>query len=630
MCGICGIWNYKTKEPVPPNLLREMTDSMTHRGPDDSGLHVDDAAGVGLGFRRLSIIDLSPAGHQPMSNEDGTIWLVFNGEIYNFLDLRPQLEVKRHVFRSRTDSEVIIHQYEERGVEWVNDLNGMFGLALWDAPKRRMVLARDRVGKKPLYYYDDGKRLMFASELKAILADSSVPRELDYTALGEYLALGYIAAPRTIFQGIRKLPPGHRMVFEKGSSNIRRYWDWLPAFNSPNHTRSESEWIEEVQELLKTVVRDRLISDVPLGAFLSGGVDSSAVVAIMAELSERPVKTFSIGFHNEQYNELPYARQIAEHFGTEHHEHIVEPESLRDLMPRLVRQFDEPFGDSSAVPTYYVSKMAREQVTVCLSGDGGDEAMAGYSRYAQAIREAKVDGLPSIWRQILFGLPARFMPVGVKGQRLAQRLSAKGAEERYALAICKMPTRHIAELFTPEAVKQLEENKANCIGDAFSRTANLNLISRLQYTDGITYLPEDILVKVDRTSMANSLEVRSPLLDYRFMELMATVPSELHFQNGQGKHLFKKAMRNWLPDQILDRPKMGFGVPLSKWFSDELSDYAAEVLLDHQTLQRGLLQSQAVASILNKHRAGTHSFDTEIWFLLVMELWNNAYINNYG
>ncbi|MGB0383312.1 MAG: asparagine synthase (glutamine-hydrolyzing) [Ardenticatenaceae bacterium] len=626
MCGICGIWNYKTKEPVPPDLLREMRDRMTHRGPDDSGLHFDDAAGVGLGFRRLSIIDLSPAGHQPMSNEDGTVWLVFNGEIYNFLDLRPQLEAKGHVFRSRTDSEVIIHQYEERGIEWLNDLNGMFGLGLWDARKQRMVLARDRIGKKPLYYYDDGKRLLFASELKAILADPSVPRTLNYTALGEYLALGYVSAPKTIFEGIRKLPPGHYMLFEKENFNVQRYWDWLPAFQKgPNHTRSEAQWVEEVRELLKTVVRDRLISDVPLGAFLSGGVDSSAVVASMAELSEHPVKTFSIGFHNEKYNELQYARQVAERFGTEHHEYIVEPESLRDLAPRLVQQFDEPFGDSSAVPTYYVSKMAREHVTVCLSGDGGDETMAGYFRYAQAIRETKVDRLPRVLRQALFGLPARLIPVGMKGQRFAERMTKK-REQRYSSAIRYLRERQITSLLTTQATQQLTKNGLKCVEQAFNRSVELDFLSRLQYVDSATYLPEDILAKVDRTSMANSLEVRCPLLDYRFMELMATVPPSLRLQNGQGKYLFKKSMRNWLPDKILDRRKMGFAVPLREWFRDEMNDYAAEVLLDRQTLQRGLWQPEEVQTLLSQHRGGAYALETTIWSLLIFEMWSDTYL----
>ena len=624
MCGICGIWNYKTKEPVPPSLLRNMTDSMTHRGPDDSGLHFDDAAGVGLGFRRLSIIDLSPAGHQPMSNEDGTVWLVFNGEIYNFLDLRPQLEAKGHVFRSRTDSEVIIHQYEERGIEWLNDLNGMFGLAIWDATKRRLVLARDRIGKKPLYYYDDGKRLIFASELKTILADASVPRELDYTALGEYLALGYVPAPRTIFKGIRKLPPGHRMVFEKGKAHLRRYWDWLPAFR-PNHARSEAEWIEEGRALLKTVVRDRLISDVPLGAFLSGGVDSSAVVAMMAELSDQPVKTFSIGFHQKKYNELQYARLVAERFGTDHHEYIVEPESLRDLVPRLVQQFDEPFGDSSAIPTYYVSKMAREQVTVCLSGDGGDETLAGYERYAQMRQEARFDRIPLALRRALFYLPQTFIPVGIKGQRFAHRMMLDPAQ-RYASAMRQLSQRQLAELLTPQSAQQIGMDGSAFIANLFEPTADLDYLSRLQYADGLSYLPEDILVKVDRTSMANSLEVRAPLLDYRFMELMASVPAEWRRKNGQSKYIFKKALRGILPDETLDRRKMGFGIPLREWFRDELSNYAAEVLLDRQAIQRGLWKPDALEAILLKHRSGRYGMEYTTWALLFLELWWRKYL----
>jgi asparagine synthase (glutamine-hydrolysing) len=619
MCGIAGIWNYATGETVDRDLLRRMTDVIAHRGPDDHGMEFDDAHGVGFGFRRLAIIDLSPAGHQPMCNEDGTVWLVFNGEIYNYAALRPRLEAQGHRFRSRTDSEVIIHHYEEHGADCVRDFNGMFGFAIWDSKARRLVLARDRLGKKPLYYRLDGGRLRFASELKSLLQEPGDPPALDWRALGEYLATGYVPPPRTIFQGISKLPPGHVLVFENGEASIRRYWDWLPAF-APDHARTEQQWIDDVRTMLQTAVRDRLMSDVPLGAFLSGGIDSSAVVATMAGMSDRPVKTFSIGFTNAKYNELEYARTVAEHFGTDHHEEIVEPESLRELLPRLVRQFDEPFGDSSALPTYYVARMARRHVTVCLSGDGGDEAFGGYERYSQALREAVVDRVPAPVRGALFALPAALIPPGAPGHRLARRMTL-GAGQRYAGAMRLMPPQLLRSLLTDEAARTISPDGTAYVETFLARGGELDLLSRMQYADAMTYLPEDILVKVDRTSMLNSLEVRCPLLDYRLLELAARMPAELRVRGGQGKYPLKRAMRGVLPDAVLDRPKMGFGVPLREWFRGESAGYVADVLLDRRTLERGLFRPESLRAMVEQHRDGSRTLDTPIWLLLVLELW---------
>ncbi len=421
---------------------------MVHRGPDDGGEYFDDEQGLGMGFRRLSVIDLSAAGHQPMANEDGTIWLAFNGEIYNFQELRRDLLASGHAFRSRTDSEVILHQYEESGMRCTDYLNGMFAFALWDRRSRRLLLARDRLGKKPLYYYDDGKRLIYASELKAILVNRIVPRDLDGDALGEYLSRGYVSAPRTIFRSVQQLLPAHWMVFENGESKAERYWDWLPAFRS-DQTLTEEEWTQKVQSILKTVVRERLNSDVSLGAFLSGGIDSSAVVATMAHLGHQPIRTFSIGFRDQDYDELPYARMVAKQFATDHHEFYLEPESVRELLPRLINQFDEPLADASALPTYYLSKVARREVTVCLSGDGGDEACAGHDRYVQSFREQTVDCVPMALRRLLLA-PARILPWGVPGRRLASRL-ALGPVQRYVSAVTHIPQELLTQLLTPEA-----------------------------------------------------------------------------------------------------------------------------------------------------------------------------------
>ena len=624
MCGICGVWQYTSREPVNRDRLQRMTDTLVHRGPDDRGLYFDDAAGVGLGFRRLSIIDLSPAGHQPLSNEDGSVWGMCNGEIYNFADLRRTLESHGHVFRSRTDTEVIVHAYEERGEQCVRDLDGMFALAMWDARRRRLVLARDRLGKKPLYYYDDGQRLLFASELKALLADASVPRALDWTAVGQFLTLGNVTGAHSIFAAIRKLPPGHWLTCETGTVTTGRYWDWLPAFDRVDAARSEDQWIAQVRATLREVVRQRMVSDVPLGAFLSGGVDSSAVVATMASLSASPVKTFSVGFAERRYNELDYAREVAQHFGTEHHELIVQPEAVRDVLPQLVRQFDEPFADSSAVPTYYLCKLAREHVTVALSGDGGDEACAGYDRYAQALRERALDRIPRRLRRLLLS-PVGMLPVGVPGRRLGRRLMCD-ATERYVSVMRRMPAEQIAALLTSEALLRVGTDGAAPVLQALQHAAHLDALSRMQYADANVYLPDDILVKIDRTSMLNSLEVRCPLLDHRFLELMATVPPGLRLCRGNGKYLLKRALRGVVPEQVVQRRKMGFAVPLQSWFRDDLASFVEDVALDRRTAQRGIFAPPAIEKLLRAQRSLTQ-LTPHLWTVLVFELWCRSYLD---
>jgi asparagine synthase (glutamine-hydrolysing) len=625
MCGICGIWNYKTHEPVNRDLLAAMTGALVHRGPDAEGFHFDDAHGLGFGFRRLAIIDLSPAGNQPMPNEDGSVWVIFNGEIYNFADLRPTLESRGHHFRSRTDTEVIVHAYEERGVECIRELNGMFAIALWDQRAQRLVLARDRLGKKPLYYYDDGARLIFASELKAILRDPSVPREIDFDALGNYLTYGYVPSPRAIFKRFNKLAPAHFLVVERGCITTQRYWDLLPAFQSPI-THTEAEWIEQIRAMLRMVVRDRLVSDVPLGILLSGGVDSSAVAAAAAEASDHPIKTFSIGFAEKEFNELPFARAVAQRFGTDHHELIVAPQSLRDVMPRLARQFDEPFADSSAVPTFYVSQMARQKVTVVLSGDGGDEMMAGYPRYVQAMNELRAERIPLTLRRAIFVLPAAIIPAGIPGRRFARRLM-RTPDQRYLFAMQILSDDLRVSLLSDRARTWFQNGAPNSLDAWLARGRDLDFLSRIEYVDALTYLPEDILVKVDRASMTHSLETRAPLLDYRFVELMASVPSNIRLRGGQGKWIFKRALRGWLPDIVLNRPKQGFAVPLRQWFRGELAEYMRAILLDPQTRARGLWRMDALERLLTDHIARPRSLDGVIWTLLVLELWSREYLD---
>lgn len=625
MCGICGIWNYATNEPVERQLLQQMNDSMGHRGPDDYGLYFDDSHGVGIGFRRLAIIDLSLAGHQPMKNEDGSIWLAFNGEIYNFQDLRPALEANGHVFRSRSDTEVIIHQYEEKGPQSIADLWGMFGLAIWDSRKQSLLLARDRVGKKPLYYYDDGRRIVFASELKAIVRDRTIPRQLDPAAIAEYLSLGYIGSPRTIFTGIHKLLPGHYLIRNIRQKQIQRYWDWLPAFQADTNM-SEEEWIEQIRTTLREVVRVRMTSDVPIGAFLSGGVDSSAVAATMATLSEQPIKTFSIGFTEQSFNELPYARQVAQRFATDHHEYIVQPETISDLLPRLAYQFDEPFGDPSALPTYYVSKIARQEVTVCLSGDGGDEAMAGYLRYAQALNDRRFDRIPHRLRRTLLSIPATIIPPHIKGNRMANRLMGTPSE-RYLFGMQTFYAAQAEAVLSADIADQVQ--KLPHFLEAYQRRAeHLDFVSQMQYVDGMTYLPEDILVKVDRTSMLNSLETRCPLLDHRFLELAARIPHSLRLNNGDGKYIFKKALRGLVPDAVMDRSKMGFVIPGRQWIVGDASAFVQEVLCSSRTRQRGIFRHDVVQSLIANNRSLGSNVWSQIWSLLIFELWCRAYLDN--
>ncbi len=624
MCGICGVWNYGTRAPVDRDVLGRMTEAMHHRGPDDAGVHVDDAAGIGLGFRRLAIVDLTAAGRQPMANEDGTVWLVFNGAIYDFPALRDALAARGHVFRSRTDTEVIVHAYEEHGPACVEHLNGMFGLALWDAPRQRLVLARDRVGKKPLYYYDDGRRLVFASELKALLRDPAVPRELDWSGVGEFLALGYTAGAQCIAAGVQKVLPGHRLICESGRVVTERYWDWLPAFRHADGARSQADWVAATRAMLDTCVRSRMTSDVPLGAFLSGGLDSSAVVAAMAGASAQPVKTFSIGFAEAAFDERTYASEVAAAFRTEHHELMVRPEGAAELLPRLVRQYDEPFADASAVPTYYLAKLARAHVTVCLSGDGGDEACAGYDRYTQGVREMAADWIPSPLRRLLLR-PLAALPMGVPGRQLARRLMLEPAQ-RYLDAMRQMPREQCDALLTPAAAQRIDGDGVGAIRAAMEQAADLDPLSRMQYADGRVYLPDDILVKVDRASMLNGLEVRCPLLDFRFLALMAAAPAHLRSAGGHGKHLLREAMRGVLPARVLSRPKMGFAVPLAAWFRGDLGAFAREVLLDQRTAARGIFRLPALERLLRAQRS-RERLSPYVWTALVFELWCRAYLD---
>lgn len=561
-------------------------------------------------------------GGQPLSNEDGTVWITFNGEVYNFQELRDELIEKGHRFATRSDTETIVHAWEEYGERCVERFRGMFVFAIWDARTRRLFAARDRLGKKPFYYWCDGKRLLFASEIKAILQDERVQRELDPKALADYLTYHYIPFPGTIFKGIRKLEPGHWMSvgMEAGtlSVTIQKYWDIIYA---PDGSLSEAQWVEALREKLQEAVRIRLISEVPLGAFLSGGIDSSTVVALMSQVQSAPVKTFSIGFKEEDFNELVYARQIAERFGCEHHEFVVEPDAI-EVLPKLAWEFDEPFADSSAIPTYYVSKLAREHVTVILSGDGGDETFAGYRRYGWAQDMCRHDWLPMPLKKALFGLPGRLLPDGVKGKGALLHLS-KDPFERYAGLNTFGEPPYLDQLLSADVRSAIgrELPDFSVMKRFYDVPMGADYLTRIQYVDTKVYLAEDILTKVDRASMLCSLETRAPLLDHEVVELAACMPSSMKLKDGETKFILKKAMEGILPDDILYRKKMGFGVPLVHWFKKDLVSYARDLLLSREARERGLFDARCVDAILDTHQKKGRDLSARIWALLFFEQW---------
>ena len=626
MCGILGILN-ANGEPVDRGNILSMAAVMSHRGPDGEGAYCDGP--VGLAHRRLSIIDLS-GGTQPMSNEDGSVWITFNGEIYNFPDLKRDLEAKGHRFRTRSDTEAIVHAYEEYGTDCVKRLRGMFAFGIWDARKRRLFLARDRMGKKPLHYFSHGKRFIFASEIKAIVQDRGVPREIDPEALVDYFTYMYIPFPRTIFRSVRKIPPGHWMTvsFETaaGRSSLgieqRPYWDLR---YSPDASLSEQDWVEGLREKINEAVRVRLMSDVPLGAFLSGGVDSSAVVAAMAAAQAGPVKTFSVGFEEEDFSEIEYARAVARRFGTDHHEEIVRPDAV-ELLPKLAWEFDEPFADSSAIPTYHVSRMARQHVTVALSGDGGDETFAGYKRYAWADGLSRWDFLPSFVRRAAFGWPSALMPQGMRGKGALRNMSM-GPYERYRSLITHDEPGYLDRLLTADVKVQMRADGDDLFKQFYGRFPDADYLTRLQYLDTKTYLAEDILTKVDRTSMLCSLETRAPLLDHELQEYVARMPASLKLFAGEKKYIFRRAMRGVLPDEILDRPKMGFAVPLGKWFKKDLDSFARETLLGPTARERGIFDPRFVEKVLDDHQKKTRDLSARIWSLLFFEQWCRNWID---
>lgn len=636
MCGIIGaIWTDPAKA-IDAAVLARMTDCLRHRGPDDAGTHYSEyrvrppyetLPGIALGFRRLSIIDLA-TGHQPMSNEDGSVWVVFNGEIYNYEYLRRRLEGSGHRFRTDSDTETIVHLYEDEGPDCFTHLNGMFAVAIWDSNRRRLVLGRDRLGKKPLVYRQESGRLLFASELKSLLEVPGLPRELDPAAVDEYLTYQYVPHPNTILRGYRKLPPGHHAVWQDDKLDVKPYWQ--PDFTLERRvTKGAAK--ESLRELLDSAVQMRMRSDVPLGAFLSGGIDSSLVVALMQKHSEQPVKTFTIGFPEKEYDESRYAALVAKYLKTDHHTLQVEPSAV-EILSKLAWHYDEPFGDSSAIPTWYLSRMTREHVTVALSGDGGDELFAGYPRYRAVELGARLDWLSPL-KSLLAARAWQWLPSSGRQKsrvrqfkRFSEALSLS-PERRYLDWISIFNERRRADLYQDDFLARLSTDPAAFLRTAWHRSRGRDAVTAASLADLVTYLPCDLMTKVDIASMAHGLEVRAPLLDYRVVEFSASLPMKLKYRRGRGKRLLFEAFGDLLPREIWRRKKMGFGVPLDHWFRNELKDLTTDLLLADSARVNGFLRPEVIKRLWDEHQQRRFDHSARLWTLVMLESWLRQWAN---
>ena len=626
VCGIAGKLYLDLCQTPDRELMNRMTAALLHRGPDDEGVWIGE--GVGLGSRRLAILDLSDRAHQPMTNEDGTLWIVFNGEVYNFPTLRQELVDRGHVFRSRGDTETILHLYEDEGVNCLGRLRGMFAFAIWDTKRRTLFVARDRLGKKPLHYWADDKTLLFASEPRAILQDPAVPVEPDAQGIHRFLTYGYVPGPYSAFRGMRKLPPAHYLLVERGRPSLHRYWS---LHYQPKRRAAEGELAEELLAHLEEAVRLRLVSDVPLGAFLSGGIDSSAVVALMRKLVSGRLRTFSIGFDSPEYDELPYARQVARLFETDHHEFVVRHDAAA-MLPRLVWHYNEPFADSSALPSFALCEQARQVVKVALNGDGGDEAFLGYDRYLAVALSGWYDWIPTAVRRAAargVGLLPGGSPKSAlyRARRFAEALALE-PRRRYARWLTLLTAQQKEELYTDDFLAQVGgADPLDLLEAAYDASDAACFLEAAVHSDVQLYLPDDLLVKMDIASMAHSLEVRSPFLDHRVMEFAASLPRSLKLKGCTQKFLLKKVLRGVLPDAVLRRPKMGFGVPIDHWLRGDLREMAYDVLLDERARQRGYFRPQTVRRYLDEHvqRRAHHHF--RLWGLLVLELWHRMFID---
>ncbi len=633
MCGICGKLYFDPARAVEGEVISSMCDVIRYRGPDDEGVYIN--GNIGLGMRRLSIIDVE-GGKQPIRNEDGTIWVVYNGEIYNFPELKDKLIKRGHRFYTRSDTEVIVHLYEDLGEGFVQELNGMFGIALWDDRNKKLILARDRVGIKPLFYAVFPDKLIFGSEIKSILQDN-VSRDVDFEALHDYLSLNYVPAPRTMFKGIKKLEPGNVLICQNGRVRTEKYWDVQYGASDDqslvSRLNNEDYCAERLLELLKDSVKRHLISDVPLGVFLSGGIDSSAIVALMSQAVTGKIKTFTIGFEERSYNEVDSARLIAKRFNTEHHELFVKPDAV-ELLPELIRFFDEPYADSSAIPVYYVSKLAREHVKVALGGDGGDEIFAGYITYPAYRLASLYRKMPRILTEMLIPFFVNMIPVSDK--KVSFDYKAKRFVEG-ALLPPELGHFWWKVIFTEELKQRLYSDDLkgtlNGFRDSFQvfnryfdSCSTSDTLQRLLYVDLKIYLPDDILVKVDRMSMAHSLEARVPFLDREVVDFMAGVPSRLKMKGLKTKYILKRALERLLPKEILKKKKGGFNVPIPSWIRNNLKDAVMDTLSPSKVRSLGYFNEKNVSQILKMHMEGRVDYSRNIWGLFMFMLWYDEYI----
>ncbi len=629
MCAICGIINNKNR--VDEGLLRKMTDIMDYRGPDESGFFLK--GNVGLGHRRLKIIDLY-TGQQPLANEDNTVFLVCNGEIYNFKELRSELEKKGHRFRSQSDNEVILHLYEQEGVECLKRLRGMFALAIWDSKEKRIFLARDRIGKKPLVYCETSEGFLFASEIKSLLLHPEVRKDIDPFALDLFLTYQAVPAPHTIFKGVRKLPAAHYLLWQNRRVEIKRYWD--VDFTKKIRLKSEYEYAELLWEKLTEATRIRMVSDVPLGAFLSGGIDSSTLVGIMSGMSRIPVKTFSVGFDEAGFSELKYARIVSRRFGTEHYEFKVKPDVM-EILPKLVWHYNEPFGDSSMVPTYYVARETRKYVTVALNGDGGDENLAGYTRYWQMLL---LDGFKNVIKTVPPPIRRGLMSVMLEGYeqhtssnffrlwKWMEESEKYGYDYAYAHRLISFSPEHKDRIYSDYFKSEIAgENSMLLMKKLWGNAGPIKLLEKMLYSDLHLYLAEVLNVKMDIAAMSNSLEGRSPFLDQEFVETAASFPPEMKFRKFTSKYILKKKLLGFLPDEILHREKMGFGLPVGEWFKKDLKNYLCSILLSDSFARRGFFNPDGVRKMVEEHISGKAVHTHRLWNLLVFELWAEIFLD---
>lgn len=626
MCGIVGIVR-SDKSDVDQALLARMCAAIRHRGPDEDGFYLNGA--VGLGMRRLAIIDLK-SGQQPIHNRDRSAWIVFNGEVYNYRELRDKLEKLGHTFYTNSDTEAIVHAYDQYGADCPKHLRGMFAFAIWDERTQELFLARDRVGKKPLLYAQVNGQLIFGSEFSALLLHPDISKDIDTDALHHYLSFMCVPAPLTAYRAIRKLEPGHSLRWRKGDIRIERYWQ--PDFSNKLDV-SEQEAGERAIAILRDAVKVRLMSEVPLGAFLSGGIDSSAVVALMSEESSTPVKTFSIGFEEQDFSELHHARRVAEHVGADHHEFIVRPDAL-EVLPILVEHYGEPYADSSAIPTYYVARETRKHVTVALNGDGGDESFAGYERYTAMRLAERYHQIPAVLRDRVMRQVVELIPSSAtkrsrvrSAKRFVQAASLpKG--ERYFRWMSVFDTEAKRELYSENFQQQTQSvSSANMLEPWFARANGSGIVDATLLTDIMTYLPNDLLVKVDIATMANSLEARSPFLDHHVMEFAASLPEKFKLRGLTTKYLLKRMLRTLLPAENLDRRKMGFGVPIGHWFRGKMQPFLRETLLAEAALKRGLFKPESVKRLVELHTRGERDYSHQLWTLLMLELWFQRFID---